>query len=479
VKGRLSAAAVAGLAAGALAGLLGGGCRKPAPPRPNIVVVVWDTTRVDALSAYGYRRPTTPRLEKFAAGGTKYLNAFSPAPWTAPAHASLFTGLAMFRHGLEVGRGDRMRRGIPTLAQTLCAAGYRTACFTANGYISGTTGLSAGFTEYHQVYKENAAENNDAEAVRACVASWLEGLKEDPAKGAPWFIFMNLMDCHQPLRPPPLDVVAVKDDSVSREDLAKANSVIQSDFLEHLMGTKVIDASTFRGLRARYDAAALFQDRKTGEILDLLEARGLLRDALVAVTADHGEQLGEHGLVDHRLSLYEPLLHVPLVVRWPGKFPAGLSVERSVSLMDLYPTILDAAGVPVPEGNGLDAVPLPRRAGASGGRTLLAEFARPLAHIEEMRQHFPQAPAEKFHVLSVAIASARDPVDAPRPLKYIRYTRGGEDGGKESLAREELFEIGKDPGERNDLLRSGDPAGRAEADRLGKAIDAMRKGGPR
>ncbi len=477
MRGRLPA--VAGLAAAALAGLGAGGCTKPAVPRPNIVVVVWDTTRVDALSAYGYGRPTTPRLEKFAAGGVKYLNAFTPSPWTAPAHASLFTGLAMFRHGLEVGRGDRMRHGIPTLAQTLGAAGYRTACFTANGYISETTGLNAGFSDYRQVYKANAAENNDAEAVRACVASWLEGMKEDPSKGAPWFIFMNLMDCHQPLRPPPLDVVAVKDDAVSREDIAKAASVIQSDFLEHLMGTKVIDASTFRGLRARYDAAALFQDRKTGEILDLLEGRGLLRDALVAVTSDHGEQLGEHGLVDHRLSLYEPLLHVPLVVSWPGRFPAGVSVERAVSLMDLYPTILDAAGVPVPAGNGLDAVPLPRAGGAAGGRPLLAEFARPLAHIEEMRSHFPQAPEEKFHLLSVAIASARDPVDVPRPLKYIRYTRGGEGGSAESLAREELFEIGKDPGELRNLLEAGDPAARAAADRLGRAIDETRGGKPR
>lgn len=442
-------------------------------PRPNVVLIVWDTCRADRLSAYGHGKHTTPRLERLAAEGVRFSRAFTPAPWTAPAHASLFTGLAMHRHGLEVGRGDRMHFGIPTLAETLAAAGYDTAGFTANGFISETTGLSAGFRHFRKVYQSESGAN-DAEAVRGTVARWLETRRAAGGGSAPLFLFLNFMDCHQPLTPPPIDVQAMRDPAVPTEDMATAAGVIQPDFLAHLMGVRLLPPGTLRGLRVRYDAAVLHLDRKTGEILDLLRREGILDGALVAVTSDHGENLGEHGLVDHRLSLHETLLHVPLVVRWPGVFEGGRVSGAAVSLMDLYPTILEAARVAVPKGNGLDALPLPRDPGAAG-RPLLAEFARPLSHIEEMRRNFPSAPDSMFERLSFSIASTRDPPDRPRPLKYIRWFRGTEQGPEEVTVREELYDWMADPGETRDLLAAGDPGARAEADRLAEAILRLRE----
>jgi arylsulfatase A-like enzyme len=471
--------AVGSLLLGALLSLGSGACNG-GEDRPDVILVVWDTTRADRLSAFGHDRPTTPRLEELAARGVRYPRTFTPAPWTAPAHASLFTGLAVHRHGLEVGRGDRMHHGIPTLAQTLKAAGYHTACFTANAYISQTTGLSAGFTDFIPVYDRKERDSarvksNDAEGVRIAVAEWLAKRGRKKAGDPPLFLFLNMMDCHQPHRPLPVDVLAVKDGSVSPEDLGKASSLVQPDFLQHLMGTKVFDEGTLRGLAARYDACARLQDRKTGEILDLLEEAGIARDALVLVTADHGEGLGEHGMVEHRLSCYEAVLHVPLVVRWPGRFEGGKSVDRAVSLMDVYPTILEAAGAAVPEGNGLDAVLLPREPVTAGGRTLLARFPRPLAHIEEMRKFFPTAPESSYRLLSVSITSVREPVDAKRPLKYLRWEKWDEEGNPAGLAREELYDWVADPGEERNLLEVGDAADRAAADLLAGSIGALEK----
>ncbi|NUN53608.1 MAG: sulfatase, partial [Planctomycetaceae bacterium] len=436
------------------------------------------------LSAFGYGRPTTPRLARIASEGVRYARAFTPAPWTPPSHASLFTGLAMHRHGLRVGRGDRMHHGIPTLAKTLAGAGYRTVGFSSNAYISEQTGLHAGFAEFTRTYagpeKNGPAEKtNDAEAMRAAVASWLGSpgvSRKGRAKGAggpPLFLFLNFMDCHQPNRPPPTDVLAVKGPDVAADDLAKAAALIQPDFLQHLMGTRPFDASILRGLNARYDASALYLDRKTGEILDLLEEHGIGRDALLVMTADHGEGLGEHGLVEHRLSLYDNLLHVPLTLRRPGRFEGGKVVERAVSLMDVYPTILEEAGVPVPAGTGLDALPLPREPVREGGRTLLAEFERPVDTIEEMKRHFPSAPDPIYRFLSLSIVSVREPVDAKRPLKYLRYERWNPDGTRAGLDREELYDWVADPGETTNLLAAGDPAARAEADRLARSIPGL------
>jgi len=458
------------VAGGLLAGSCSGGAGKPPP---NVVLLVWDTCRADRLSAWGHPRPTSPHLEALAAKGVRYARCSTPAPWTAPAHASLFTGLAMHRHGLEVGRGDRVHAGIPLLAETLGKAGYETAAFTANSYVSDLTGLSRGFRFLENVWDPGTGAQ-DADRVLAAVKSWLEIRKPDPAKEGPFFLFANFMDCHLPLRPPRHDVEAVREPDLSMQDLQAASLLDQPDALAHLLGIRLVAEGTLRGNRARYDGAARFLDRKTAELLDLLRERGFLGDALVVVTSDHGENLGEHGMLDHRISLWDTLLRVPLVVHRPGRYEGGAVVQAEVSLMDVYPTILAECGVPVPEGNSLDARPLPPRGGT--GRTLLGEFASVEAHIGALRRGFPDAPDSRFEPLHLDIASARDPETRPNGRKYLRWTRSGE-GGAEVLVREALFDTNADPGETRDLLGAGDPGARADADRLAAEIVRMRAEG--
>jgi hypothetical protein len=196
----------------------------------------------------------------------------------------------------------------------------------------------------------------------------------------------------------------------------------------------------------------------------------------VAIAADHGENLGEHGMLDHRLSCHDTLLSVPLVVRRPGRYAGGRVVGGSVSLMDLYPTILDAAGVPVPAGNGIDAERLPAE-GGGGGRTLMAEYARPIAFLEEARRSFPEGVTELFAPFRVTITSVRDPADRPGARKYTRWT-GLDAKGAEVLERETLHDWRADPLEERDLLAPGDAAARAEADRLAALLPGLRASPP-
>jgi arylsulfatase A-like enzyme len=463
-------------ALGLLGGLVAGSCsgeEKAKGPPPNVILVVWDTCRADRLSAFGHPRPTTPHLEALAAKGVRYARCSSPAPWTAPAHASLFTGLAMHRHGLEVGRGDRVHQSIPLLAETMTKAGYETVAFTANAYVSDLTGLSRGFRFLENV-ADPAAGSHDADRVLASVKQWLAVRMPEPAKSGPFLLFLNFMDCHLPLKPPRADVDAVITPDVTMQDLLAATAVDGPAALAHLLGIRRVDDGALRGNRARYDGAARFLDRKTAELLDLLRARGFLQNALVVVTSDHGEHLGEHGMLDHRISLYDTLLRVPLVVHRPGRYEGGAVVDAEVSLMDVYPTILAEAGVEVPAGTGLDARVLPPRGGE--GRTLLGEFASVEAHIDSLRRGFPGEPDSRFEPLHLDIASARDPETRPNRRKYIRWTRGGPGAG-ERLVREELYDFVADPGETRDLLPGGGAAARADADRLAAEIVRMRAEG--
>jgi arylsulfatase A-like enzyme len=463
------------LLAAAAAGLPAASCAGPEGSRPNVVLVVWDTCRADRLSAYGHPRPTTPRLEEFARRGVRYARAFTPAPWTAPAHASLFSGLALHRHGLEVGRGDRVHPSVPLLAETLRNAGYQTAGFSANAYVSSLTGLSRGFQWFETVH-DPVTEAHDADRLLRSVRAWLEVRRPDPAREGPFFLFFNFMDTHLPLAPSRVDVDAVRGPEVTETDLFAGSRVDPARALLHLLGVVRVDGSALRGLRARYDGAARHLDRRTGELLDLLREKGFLGDALVVVTSDHGENLGEHGQLDHRLSMYDTLLHVPLVVHRPGRYEGGGVVEAEVSLMDVHPTVLAEAGVPVPPGAGLDARPLPPRGGE--GRPLLGEFASVEAHLEEIRAGLPGVAESVLDPLRTAIASARDPASRPDARKYIRWTRKAPSGG-EATVREELYDTRSDPGEERDLLAGGDPGARAAADRLAAEIDRMRREGTR
>ncbi len=438
---------------------------RPGPAPPDIVLIVWDTCRADRVTVNGYPRPTTPRLADLAARGVTFRNCFTPSPWTPPAHASLFTGLLPRRHGLREGVGDRVSAGIPLLAQTLSDAGYETEAVVANPFLSWFAGLLEGFDQAVGCWNEDNTHGTATE-VRNAVEGWIRG--KTGARSAdrkPYFLFVNLMDCHLPYRFEEGIVAEVRGDGAVNAARNASRAVTPQAAHQHLAGVKPVDPDLVRGLDPAYDGAVRTDDRSTGKILDALKAAGLLENAVVVVTGDHGENLGEHGLLDHLLSVHETVLHVPLVVSWPGRFEGGRVEDAQVRLQDLYPTLLEAAGVAVPAPCGKDARTLleaPLRS-----RTLVAEYGPPIAVLEAVRALRPDIPPEVVDRHRLEWLAVRDPLDAPEPRKYVRVVRHLP-WGEVRPEREELYDLRSDPGEERNLLGPGaPPAERAAAERLG------------
>jgi len=432
--------------------------------RPNIILVVWDTTRADRTSAYGYQKRTTPWLEDFASDGTLFRNAFTPAPWTPPAHASLFTGLLPRNHGLLQGKGDRVARGIPLLAETLRAGGYETVGFTANAFISPVTGLSNGLDRLVPLH-DDVRGIGTVERTLEAVQTWLLERRNAPSGGPrrPLFLFVNLMDAHLPWRPTREDLSAVHGASSSDPALPRALALGQKEALAHLLGIERLDAETLRGMGMAYDAAVRKLDRGTGRLMGLLREEGLVEGSFTAVVADHGEHLGEHGRLCHQMSLYDEVLRIPMVIRWPGVFEGGRVETAQVRLQDLHPTILEAAGLAPPPGTAKDARSL--RESPIQGRPLLPAFYRPVVYIEDARSSYPGVPDAAFLPFQITILGHQDPVGTPGARKLLRYVRAPM-GGTATLEEEDLFDLAADPRETKDLLQDGALEERAAAERL-------------
>jgi arylsulfatase A-like enzyme len=431
------------------------------PHRPNIVLIVWDTVRGDRVSVNGYPHPTTPRLEELAADGVTFRWCFTPAPWTPPAHASLFTGLLPRSHGLREGMGDRIRTGIPLLAQTLQEAGYETVSVPANPLLSDVTGLNAGFEFDFPCFRNPRV---DCDAVRDQVRRWADRRRATRKDVRPVFLFVNLMESHLPYAFDAASVAAVHGVAAVEGARRAAGEVGDMEAKAFLLGQRKIDRESIRDLGIAYDGAIRRDDRVTGEILEILREEGFLGGAFVAVCSDHGENLGEHGELNHAMSVYGPVLRVPLVVRWPGKLEGGTVVDAQVRLQDLYPTILEAAGIAVPAPCGTDAVTLLEK--PLRPRTAIAGFGPMLLSLPEARAAMPDAPPgvfDRFHFLYRAV---QEPSEFPGARKYIGVYRD-EKGEEPVLVREELYDISADPGEMRDLLAPGGaPTERAAADRL-------------
>jgi arylsulfatase A-like enzyme len=430
------------------------------------------------MSLYGHARATTPRLDAFAQEARVFENATSAAGYTLPAHASLFTGLLPSEHCVH-NASPRLDNRFATLAELLRDAGYQTFLYSENPHVSaGPSNLAQGFDTVEHPWSPGRAE-----AARRIVLSKLEGdrtseLRErlaaadrgeapasawsikaagelaepailawlaraDPAR--PWFVFVNYMEAHRPTIPP----------RRYRERLLEPAEVDQSYAVdrswlatwEYTFGLRDYDAREIELTRATYDAALAELDELTGSLLAALEARGLLERAVVVVTSDHGELLGEHHMLDHQYALHEELLRVPLVVRDPARLVPGRD-RRPVANYDLFATLLELAGVEAPP--------------HTRGRSLLAPLER--------RARLAEDPAPA----SVGIEQVRAAHPAFDPAPFLRRLRAWTDGPHKYLwssdGRHALYDLARDPGESRDLAGE-DPA---LAARLAADLDAFR-----
>ncbi|MEP7327333.1 MAG: sulfatase [Gemmatimonadota bacterium] len=324
---------------------------------PNVLLIVLDTDRADHMSAYGYHRPTTPSLESLAREGTLFEQAYSPSSWTLPSHASMFTG--RMKHQLEQSGRELRRLGTryPTLAERFQAHGYATAGFVANiWWASRQSGLNRGFIRYEDFYGTlgDALQRTAMFRNFQFLSQWfsdgsdINGRKHASIvnreflswtgrnKDRPWFAFLNFMDVHAPYLPPA--PFAGKFGPLRPEFEAKRFDIGWWKELN-------FDPDHMANRTDRYDESQAYLDSELGKLFEELRRRGQLDNTVVVVTADHGEHLGEHQIVAHGASLYSEEIHVPLILRFPGKVPAGVRVPQAVSTTNIAATILSLASV--------------------------------------------------------------------------------------------------------------------------------------
>ncbi len=298
--------------------------------RPNLVLVSLDTLRADHLDLYGYERATSPNLDRLACDSLVFTQALSASTWTLPSTASMVTGLLPSQHGATSIHAPLAPR-VLTLAERLAAAGYRTAAFTDGGFLDPRWGFAQGFERYDSTAGK-AWQYKDAAPIFSAASDWLRA-----NRFRPFFLFLQTYEIHEPY--------------VNREGFA--DPFFDPHYAGPLGDVVRIDnedeppaPEDLLHVVALYDGGIARADHYLGAVLDTLARTGLDRDTAVIVTSDHGEEFLEHGRMEHTEGhVYDPNVRVPLVVRPPGG-TAGRRVARTVSGLDVTPTLLACAGLP-------------------------------------------------------------------------------------------------------------------------------------
>jgi arylsulfatase A-like enzyme len=408
---------------------------------PDVFLISMDTTRADHMSTYGYARKTSPHLTELAADALNFTEARSPAQWTVPGHASMLTGMYPSRHGAHYVGGWHAgpaiygrRRVFPlaadrtTLAEVLHDRGWATGGFVANfANLYRGFGMAQGFQRYEdqpglllrpaphvvafmqQFYPAFMKKPfRSAHEINAAALAWMDHV---PA-GRPAFVFMNYLEPHHWIAAPPYDLWA--------RDLPHAARLARKGLFTHAVPAN-LSKEERDFVTANYDGQILAMDAALGEFVTELKKRGRYENALIVVTADHGELLGEHDIVGHGgRMMYEGLLHIPLVVKLPGAGRPKGALANPVQLVDILPTVLQTIGAPLPA--GVQGSPLQQVA-----RNSLAE--------EDINPEFVSFYGEVYNRALRVIYEGS--------YKLISTSRG------ERL----LFDLTKDPGERIDLAK--------------------------
>jgi arylsulfatase A-like enzyme len=423
--------------------------RLPAPPAgaANVLLVVMDTVRARSLGLHGYPRDTSPNLARWARKGVRFDLALAPATWTFPAHACLFTGRwpsetnSLLNHVIDA--------PVPTLAEFLGSRGFLTAGFVANTtFCSYESGLDRGFAHFEDyplspwtALSRTAAgrwlaqstlspgdsygrkwlrfQSRDARGINRAFLDWLSRRP----RGRPFFAFLNYFDAHEPFVPPP---------GHARRFGLRPESPRDDLFLREYwrVDKRALSPRDVALARDSYDECIAALDLQVGALLDELDRRGVLRDTVVIITSDHGEEFGEHGVFDHGYSLYLDAIHVPLLIVSPST-PHGRAVSEPVSLRDLPATVVDLTGLTA--GSPFPGRSLAAHWGSAPGpdRPTTTPALSELANLTPLKPQHGPGPTQQGLAMSL-VAEGRH---------YIR-----------DIARtEELYDLTSDPREWHNL----------------------------
>jgi arylsulfatase A-like enzyme len=415
-------------------GATAGGGRRP----PNIVMILVDTMRRDRLTPYGYGRATTPAMARWlAAPGTVVEEAYRGAPWTLPSVVSLFTG----RYPGEMLGSDLSAFGIPPeiapLAERLRAAGFDTAGFLANPTLHVGAGFERGFSTFYAPPADLTWINRHADDLNRHALPWIAA-HQDEAR--PFFLYLHYVDPHDPYLNP--DIVA---NQSPFED--HYSGPVTGDWVHGIYSGKIVLQDPVRDiahLSSLYDAEVHYADRYIGEALASFRPE-VLANTVFVLTADHGEELFDHGGWKHGQTTYEEQVHVPLLWRWDGHIRAGARLAGTVRLLDVAPTLAAAAGAPADPGwEGANLLP------ALTG-------AQPLAERPAFVEGLSGGPLRAAAVLGGEKLMVFNREEPFKPADELQDHNWHVDLAR--LHRLELYDLKADPGEHHDLLGGGGAGG--------------------
>jgi arylsulfatase A-like enzyme len=459
--------------------------------KPDVVFIVLDTHRVDRLGCYGYKRDTSPNLDAFAQDCTVFDKAISPAQWTIPSHASMFSGEYPATHN-TIQASDALSDNFFTLAEYVQRAGFQTIGFCNNPLVGVlNNGFRRGFQEFYNyggtIPKTPSRNGHDSKTLfskirrqyfnlidriatpiqHAVAASpkvlqialnpllvplWTRysNFKGDTAASIrdttnflqvrgeqPRFVFLNLMGTHLPYAPPRRYIQKFAPIVLDDPDAGEFMSVYNSQALHWLLPLEEpYPSKQAQTLQDMYDAEVAYQDCLLNQLLANLDQPEHRENTLVIIVGDHGEMLGEHQIMGHGLGVHEELVHVPMLIRFPGQ-SRGIRVTHAVSTVRVFHTVLDAVGIDsikMPDGEIISTIDTSLGNPTSNPKYVFSEAYPPNNLLMIMEKYAPDL-IERFHCRAPRWAVYN------QPFKLIRTDH----------LRDDFFNYENDPGEMHKL----------------------------
>jgi arylsulfatase A-like enzyme len=310
-------------------------------PARNVVVLLIDTLRASKVQAYYPKtRVKTPTIDAFASGGTLFERSQSPENWTKPAVASVLTSLHPATHKTKQD-ASKLPKSALMLSEVYQKAGFETASFIANGYVSNAFGFDQGWDHYTNYIRE--ARNTNASNVFGEAEGWIEKNKDGR-----FFVYIQTIDPHVPYDPP-AKFLEMYDPEPYNGQVRNRRTHLMLDDAKKNPKKYTFTKRDKERIEALHDGEISYHDEYFGKFLAKLRELGLDENTIIVVTSDHGEEFQEHGSWGHGHSVYQELLGVPLMFRWPGVIPANARIGPVVSTLDIGPTVLEATSVPIPK----------------------------------------------------------------------------------------------------------------------------------